>query len=233
MRIAVWSGPRNLSTALMYSFGNRADMTAVDEPFYGAFLRTSGIDHPMAVQVMAEMACDPAAVSAGLQSHDTPHQYEKHMVHHMLPGFPLDWMDDVVNVFLIRHPARVLASYLQKREEPTADDLGFTQMDNLMARVSDPIVVDSADVRADPAGILEALCGAIGIDFDPAMLAWPAGEKPFDGPWASHWYDAVHRSSGFAGEEGPLPKVPSKYADILGEAEAVHRRFAVRKLTKP
>ena len=225
MRIAVWSGPRNLSTAMLYSFGNRADMTALDEPFYGAFLKESGLDHPMRDGVIAAMQCDPVAVADGLRHFDTPHQYEKHMLHHMLPGFPLDWMDEVVNVFLIRHPARVLASYLRKREEPTADDLGFTQMETLMARVANPIIVDSADIRANPDGTLRALCAGIGIEFDPAMLSWPEGPKPFDGAWAPHWYDAVHRSTAFSDAEPPLPTVPGGYASLIRPAIDQYERM--------
>ncbi|MEL6914339.1 MAG: HAD family hydrolase [Pseudomonadota bacterium] len=235
MRLAVWSGPRNLSTALMYSFGNRADMTAVDEPFYGAFLKESSIEHPMAAETMAAMETDPARVPAVLRRHQTPHQYEKHMAHHMLPGFPLDWVEDtgLRHVVLLRHPARVLASYLRKREAPTAEDLGFTPLVAIYQRLSEPIVIDSADIRRAPEPALRALCAAAGLPFDAAMLRWEAGPKPFDGAWAPHWYDAVHRSTGFEAAEGPLPPAPPEYAALVAAAMPFYERLKARTLPIP
>lgn len=209
----------------MYSFGNRADMNAVDEPFYGAFLFQSGIEHPLSELTQSKMECDAAVVADNLREFDTQHQYEKHMVHHMLPGFPLDWMEEVRNVFLIRHPARVLASYLKKREAPTSDDLGFTQLEALFSSADNPVVIDSADIRRDPRSALTALCDALGLPFDEAMLAWRSGPKSFDGPWAPHWYDAVHRSSQFDGEEGPIPDVPRSYLPIYQRALAQFERM--------
>ncbi|MEO0486789.1 MAG: HAD family hydrolase [Pseudomonadota bacterium] len=219
----MWSGPRNLSTAMMYAFGNRGDMTAVDEPFYGAYLAQTGINHPLAQETMAALDCDPESVAQNLALYPTPHQYEKHMVHHMRPGFPLDWMDEVQNVFLLRHPARVLASYLQKREAPTAEDLGFTQMRRLFDRASRgaiPAVIDSEDVLRNPRTALSALCSALCLPFDDAMLSWPTGPKHFDGPWAPHWYGAVHRSTGFASAPGDVPGVPPGYTDMIDVAMA-------------
>ncbi len=230
MRVAVWSGPRNLSTALMYSFGNRADMTAVDEPFYGAFLKVSQIEHPLGQETMDAMECDPARVPDGLRRFDTPHQYEKYMAHHMLPSFPMDWAKDVRNVILIRHPARVLASYLRKREAPTAEDLGFTMIDAIYQAVKDPIVIDSTDIRRDPKAALSALCAALGLPFDPAMLLWDAGPRPFDGAWAPHWYDAVHRSTGFDSAEGPIPDVPSDFAPMIHDALTSYEEMRAKSL---
>lgn len=214
----------------MYSFGARPDTTAVDEPFYGAFLKKSGIAHPMASETMAAMVCDPVAVPEGLTQYPTPHQYEKHMAHHMLQDFPLGWMEDVRNVFLLRHPARVLASYVRKRESPTAEDLGFTQLETLFARCADPVVIESSDIRRNPRDTLSALCHALGLPFDPAMLSWSAGPKPFDGPWAPHWYDAVHRSTAFDAAEGPLPKVPQRYAAMVEAALEPYARMAQNAL---
>ncbi|QBF34130.1 HAD family hydrolase [Thalassococcus sp. S3] len=214
MRIAMWSGPRNLSTAMMYSFGARDDCAVVDEPFYAAYLAATGLDHPMREEVLASQPTDPDDVVAALveTSNRSALSYEKHMTHHMLPGFPLDWMREVRNVFLIRHPARVIASYAAKRENPTLDDLGFRRQAEIYREAKsaglEPIVIDSHDIRADPARMLARLCQAIEIGFTEDMLSWPQGGHPSDGVWAAHWYGAVHRSIGFAGPEGDLPEIP-------------------------
>ena len=219
MRIAMWSGPRNLSTAMMYSFGARADCAVTDEPFYAAYLAASGLDHPMRAQILSAQPRDPAIVVSALLGpvpEGRAHWYQQHMTHHMLPEMPLDWMADVTNVFLIRHPARVLASYTAKREFPTLADLGFEQQHRLYKRAAGlgqtPVVIDSADIRGAPERILRKLCDAIDLPWDPAMLRWQAGGHRADGVWAAHWYGAVHRSTGFAGPEGDLPQLDSAAA---------------------
>ncbi|MEL7260611.1 MAG: HAD family hydrolase [Pseudomonadota bacterium] len=228
-RIAMWSGPRNLSTAMMYSFAARGDARVVDEPFYAAYLAETGSDHPMRAAVLGSQPVDAADVAKSLVSHvSEPVFYQKHMTHHMLTHWPLDWMAHVQNVFLIRHPARVVASYRRKREAPTLDDLGFVQQTRLASLVDDPIIVDAADIRADPAGMLQKLCAALGIPWTENMLSWPAGGHPTDGVWAAHWYGAIHRSTGFDGPEGPLPKID----DPLVDAALPHyEALAARKLT--
>ena len=223
MRIAMWSGPRNLSTAMMYSFAQRADCTVVDEPFYAAYLAATGIDHPLRDAVLKTQSNDPHQVVAALaQSPETPIRYEKHMCHHMQPDWPMDWLGDVTNVFLIRHPARVIASYAAKRERPTLDYIGFKQQFEVFERVKalgkTPVLIDSADVRRDPEAALTRLCAGIGIGFDRAMLRWAKGPNPADGVWAAHWYGAVHRSTGFAGAEGPLPDVAPENAAVFAAA---------------
>ncbi len=233
MKIAMWSGPRNLSTAMLYAFGNRADFTAWDEPFYAAYLAESGVDHPMRAEVLAAHETDPVAVAARISEPnppETPHLYMKHMAFHMLDGFPLDWAADCVNVHLIRHPARVVASYAAKRENPTLDDLGFRQQVEIYERFPGP-VIDSADIRADPEAMLQKLCAEIGLPFEPAMLSWPAGPKPWDGAWAPHWYGAVHRSSGFAGPEGEVPELGGSAADLAEEALPYFRELSERRLS--
>ena len=172
MRIAMWSGPRNLSTAMMYSFGARSDFTVMDEPFYAAYLAATGADHPMADEIQNEHEQDPNKVSEACRASGSPHLYMKHMPHHMLDGFPLRWAEGCVNVHLIRHPARVIASYAAKREAPTLDDIGFRQQADVYAKLGG-VVIDGTDIRADPAGMLRRLCDAINLPFDPAMLAWP------------------------------------------------------------
>lgn len=206
MKIAMWSGPRNLSTAMMYAFGNRTDCAVVDEPFYAAYLARTGLEHPMRDAILAAQPQDPATVAAtlaGPNPEGKAHWYQKHMTQHMIAGVPRGWMRGVTNVFLIRHPARVIASYAAKRENPTLDDIGFRQQAELFREVlglgGDPIVIDSHDIREDPCRMLEKLCAAIGVPFDPAMLGWPAGGHKDDGVWAAHWYGAVWNSTGFAG----------------------------------
>ena len=218
MKIAVWSGPRNFSTAMMYAFGNRADFTAMDEPFYAPYLAKSGLDHPMTAEILATHEVDPEKVALTCANEGPkPHKYMKHMPHHMLDGFSLGWTKDCVNIHLIRHPARVIASYAAKRENPTLDDIGFHQQAALYGRIGG-IVIDSFDIRQDPEVALKDFCSQIDLPFDPAMLGWPAGPKAFDGVWASHWYGAVHQSTGFAGAEGPLPDLEGAAADLLEAA---------------
>jgi hypothetical protein len=224
MRIAMWSGPRNLSTAMMYAFAARGDCAASDEPFYAAYLAATGADHPMRAAIIAAGETDPARVAAacaGPVPGGMAHWYQKHMAHHMLEGFPLGWAEGCVNVHLIRHPARVIASYAEKRGGMTLEDIGYPQQARLWRALPGP-VVDSADIRADPAGMLGRLCAAIGLPFSPAMLRWQAGPRPFDGVWASHWYNAVHASTGFAGAEGDLPAVAPEQRGLLDAALEVY-----------
>ena len=225
MHIAMWSGPRNLSTAMMYSFAQRSDCFAWDEPFYSAYLTRTGITHPMGDQVIAAGEPDPDKVIARLRGpvpDGKAHFYQKHMTQHMLPGIDRDWLRDVTNVFLIRHPARVVASFSAKLEDLTLDEIGFRQQFELYELAKSfgqtPIVIDSHDIREDPEAALRKLCAALGLDFEPAMLSWPKGGRPEDGVWAPVWYGAVHGSTGFAGAEGPLPALPAKYAGIVEEA---------------
>lgn len=238
-RIAMWSGPRNLSTAMMYAFAARGDCTVVDEPFYAAYLARTGIDHPMRAQIMLSQSTDPALVGEGLGG-DGPEPgkplfYQKHMAHHMIEGVPRDWMAGCKNVFLIRHPVRVVASYAKKREGPTAADLGFALQAELFDEIAQrtgavPIVIDGTDIRARPEPMLRALCAALDIRFVPSMLAWPVGPKPFDGVWAAHWYGAVHRSSGFDGAEGPLPEITPHYRALAEQALPAYERLAQYRL---
>ena len=237
LRIAMWSGPRNLSTAMMRSFGNRADTAVSDEPFYGAFLKTSGAPHPLAAETIAAMDCDWASVARTIRGpapDGRPVWYQKHMAHHMVDGFPLDWMDGVTNVFLLRRPERVLASYAQKREDVSLRDIGFAEQAALFDRVADrlghaPPVVDSEDVRRDPRGALSALCAAIGLDFGEAMLSWPKGQHKDDGVWAPHWYGAIFDSTGFAPPDEKVVALPGHLRDIADEARVFYERMAVFK----
>ncbi|WP_300056796.1 HAD family hydrolase [uncultured Roseobacter sp.] len=230
MKIAMWSGPRNLSTAMMYSFGARSDFSVMDEPFYAAYLAGSGADHPMRTEILAAHETDAFRVAEICAADPTtPHLYMKHMPHHMLDGFPLDWAQDCVNVHLIRHPARVIASYAAKRERPTLDDIAFAQQVRIYDALGG-IVIDSTDIRVHPERILRLLCKAIGLPFDPAMLHWPAGPRAEDGIWAAHWYGAVHQSTGFAGAEGDLPRLEPDMQSLMDEAVPYYTALETMKL---
>ncbi|WP_300518420.1 HAD family hydrolase [Aliiroseovarius sp.] len=233
MKIAMWSGPRNLSTAMMYSFGNRADCAVVDEPFYAAYLARTGAQHPMQGEILASQSQDPDEVVASLTGPNPgakPHFYQKHMTQHMVDGVPRGWIAECTNLFLIRHPARVIASYAAKRENPTLEDIGFRQQAELFDQFGGT-VIDSHDIRDDPEGMLNKLCEAIELDWDPAMLSWPKGGHKDDGVWAKHWYGAVWNSTGFAGAEGVLPEVPEHLQDVFQAALPYYERLKAEKIT--
>jgi len=216
VRIAMWSGPRNLSTALMRSFGNRPDCVVSDEPFYAAYLQISGLDHPMRREILRHHETDWRKVDAALAGPPPAGRqlwYQKHMTHHMLPEIGRGFMRACRHAFLIRHPARVLASYAVKREAVAFDDIGFVQQEALFEEAASiageaPPVVDADALLADPSRELRRLCAALAIPFSEAMLSWPAGPRTTDGIWASHWYDAVNRSTSFS---------PARPAPILDD----------------
>jgi hypothetical protein len=237
LRIAMWSGPRNISTAMMRSFSSRADCAVSDEPFYGCYLKASGADHPMREAVIASMDCDwqcVADVLSGPAPGGKPIWYQKHMPHHMTGPIAPDDLQGVTHAFLIRDPARMAASYAAKRETVTPADLGAAAQRAFFEREADrigkaPPVVDSADVLRDPAGTLAMLCTALGIAWDGAMLSWSAGRHPADGVWADHWYARVEASTGFGAAEpepAPLADDLAKVADACRadyEALFAHR----------
>jgi len=206
MRIAMWSGPRNISTAMMRAWENREDTAVIDEPFYAHYLVETGVNHPGRDDVIAAQENDAAKVATTLTGPIPGGKtiwYQKHMTQHMLPGMPLNWLDRVTNCFLIRDPERVAASFTIQRPDAAAWELGFEQQARLFDHVCDrlghaPPVIDAADVLKDPRGILGALCVRLGIPFTDRMLHWPPGPRASDGVWAPHWYAAVERSTGFA-----------------------------------
>jgi hypothetical protein len=237
MRIAVWSGPRNLSTALMYSFAARGDCSIWDEPFYAAYLAKTDIDHPMRAAVIAAGEIDPTKVIDRLTAQPPLGKsvfYQKHMCQHMIADIPRGWLDKCRNVFLIRHPARVIASYAAKRENPELAELGFTQQMELYHQVSEsaaaPIVIDASDIRDDPRRELVKLCAALGISFTEAMLAWPRGGHVDDGVWAPIWYGAVHKSTCFAGAEEALPNLSGEYARMAEAALPLYEKLRQNRL---
>ncbi len=238
VRIAMWSGPRNLSTALMRAFGNRPDCAVSDEPFYAAYLKLSGAAHPMRDDVLRRHETDWRKVAEALTGAPPGGRklwYQKHMTHHMLPEIGRDWMRACRHAFLIRHPARVLASYAAKREAVAVADIGFVEQEALFQEAGaiagrPPPVVDADTLLADPRRVLGALCGALAIPFSEKMLAWPAGPRDTDGVWAAHWYDAVNRSTGF-GSPRPMPELTDPHLLRL-EAEAlpIYERLAAHAL---
>jgi len=225
IRIAMWSGPRNISTAMMRAFENRPDCSVSDEPLYGAWLKMSGARHPMREDIIAAMDTDWRSVVdqlTGPAPAGAPVWYQKHMTHHMLPEMmETDWLSKLTHVFLIRDPRQVVASYLGKRDTVSPEDIGVPQQqaiyDFIIGRLGRaPPVIDSGEFLADPQGHLRALCQRLGIEYLPEMLSWPAGPRDSDGVWAPHWYQKVEESTGF----GPPPGEPP---ELEGRADAVAR----------
>lgn len=239
VRIAMWSGPRNLSTAMMRSFESRSDTFVSDEPFYGAYLKDTCDPQPMADEVIASMDCDwqsIAATLAGPCPTGAPIWYQKHMAHHMVGPIDHDDLSDLTHAFLIRDPARVVASYAAKRVAVRPDHLGVERQVEYFEREADrlgyaPPVVDSADILQDPPGLLERLCGALGISWDPSMLRWKPGIRETDGVWASHWYDAVAASTGF-GEPNEKPvQLPEEARRVADYCRPFYERLSAYKIT--
>ncbi|MDP6539221.1 MAG: HAD family hydrolase [Planctomycetota bacterium] len=218
-RIAMWSCPRTVSTALLRAFENRADTTVVDEPLYACYLASTGLPHPMAAEVLAAQSTDWRVVAAELTGpvpRGRPLFYQKHMAHHLVDEIEREWLKRLEHCFLIREPREVLASLDERLGEPRLEDTGFPRQLELFEEIavvcgSPPPVVDSRDLLEAPREVLGLLCDALAIPFDEAMLAWPAGPRPTDGVWAPHWYADVERSTGFA----PPPKAPRPLPDHL------------------
>jgi len=201
VRVAMWSGPRNLSTAMMRAWENRPDTVVVDEPLYAAYLARTGIDHPGRDAVIASQPTDPDEVVRQLQA-PVPDgvrvHYAKHMTHHLDDDADLAWTHDFCNVLLIRDPVEVVASYVRSRESCEPADIGILQQVRLFEEWPERApVIDAGDFLRDPEAHLRWLCDWLGIDFDARMLSWPAGPRSSDGVWAPYWYDAVLRSTEF------------------------------------
>lgn len=238
IRIAMWSGPRNISTAMMRSFGSRSDCAVSDEPFYGAFLKTSGEPQPMASEVIADMDCDWDSVMRAMTGNaprGMPLWYQKHMPHHMVG--PVDILDfpNHRHAFLIRDPDLVVASYAAKNELREASLLGFAKLVDYHSRISDHLgicapIVDSQDILSDPAALLKGLCAALDIAWDSAMLSWKPGRHADDGLWGSHWYGAVEASSGFAPPKSTMPKLNDDARRVADECRADYEALAKYKL---
>jgi hypothetical protein len=214
LRIAMWSGPRNISTAMMRAWENRGDCAVSDEPLYAAYLATTGIDHPMRDEVIAAGDTDWRSVVralAGPVPGNHPIWYQKHMTHHLLPAMDRAWIGQLANVLLIRDPREVVASYLKARATVTPEDIGLPQQMSLFEMLADqgraPPIIDARDFLRAPESHLIALCADLGIEWTARMLGWPAGPRVSDGVWAPHWYARVWGSTGFESPE-QSPTIP-------------------------
>jgi hypothetical protein len=240
IRLAMWSGPRNISTALMRAWENRDDCWVVDEPLYAHYLTQVQVTHPAVAEVIASQENDWQKVVEGLTG-PIPHgrriYYQKQMAHHWLPHLRGDWVLRLTNAFLIRHPAEMLPSLAAKMGLPVLRDTGLPQQVEIFRAVRErtgltPVVLDSEDVLTDPRAALTRLCDQIGVAFSERMLHWPAGRRETDGVWAKYWYEAVERSTGFE-PWTPRPRVVSpELQPLLAECMPYFEELSEYRVTK-
>ncbi|HSQ70347.1 MAG TPA: hypothetical protein VLM41_09695 [Steroidobacteraceae bacterium] len=239
LRLAMWSGPRNISTALMRSFGNRQDTRVVDEPFYAHYLQVTGLPHPGRQEIIAVHESDWRRVVESLLAplpEGVRILYQKQMSHHLLPGMRRDWLDRMTHAFLIRDPRHMLASLEQKLGDFDLSATGLPQQVEIFDQVLQntgrvPPVIDAADVLAAPEPMLMALCAALGVPFTRRMLSWPPGLRATDGVWAKHWYEKVERSTGFAARaEEPARPLEGPLARLESECRPLYERLRAHRL---
>ena len=234
VRIAMWSGPRTVSTALMRAWENRPDTVVTDEPLYAFYLARTGLDHPGREDVLRSQPTDWRVVLRSLTSGPLPDgrriSYAKHMTHHLLPEVDRAALAPLRHAFLIRDPAGLLASYARVRATPTLDDLGLWQQAEIFDTFGGP-VLDSRDLLERPEPMLRALCAALSVPFGPEMLSWPAGPRGSDGAWAPHWYQSVWRSTGFGAWHPPDRSLPPRLAALAEQCQPYYRRLHARRLT--
>jgi hypothetical protein len=232
VRINSWSGPRNVSTALMRSFAQRADTRVVDEPLYGHYLATTGAAHPGRDELIEELETDARTIVEDviLGPCDRPVLFMKQMVHHLTHDLDLGFLDRCVNVLLIRDPAEVIASLVNQLPQPAMRDVGLARQvelfRDLRRRGQDPPVIDARHLLADPEHVLGELCDRIGLGWDGAMLSWPPGPRPEDGPWARYWYENVQASTGFAPYRHRSTDVPDSCRGLLAECRALYEELS-------
>jgi len=237
LRVAMWSGPRNISTAMMRSWGNRADTFVCDEPLYAHYLKETGLPHPMAAEIVARHECDWRVVAEWLTGEIPQGKsifYQKHMAHHLLDGIDREWLGKLTHCFLIRDPREMLTSLIRKYERVGLADTGLPQQVELVEFVRKslgrtPPILDARDVLTDPERMLRKLCDALEVEFTPAMLHWPPGLRETDGIWAVHWYDAVEKSTGFQPykpKDEPVPPAHEPLRDAC--MRAYERLYALR-----
>lgn len=234
-RICLWSGPRNVSTALLYSFAMRTDTQPVDEPLYAHFLRTAGADHPLRESCLAAQDADGERVvrEVILGPSPRPVLFFKQMAHHLV-GLDLGFLRFTTNVLLTRDPREMLPSLQKRIGTPTLRDTGFKRQCEILALMERwgqfPAVVDSRALLADPRGVLAAVCSHLGLPFQESMLRWPAGPKPFDGAWATHWYRNVHRSTGFLPYRPKSDPFPNELRPLLQECRPYYSALLRRAI---
>ena len=223
VRINCWSGPRNVSTALMRSFSQRSDTKVFDEPLYGYYLKSTGAPHPARDELIEVLETDPKVIveETILGPHDSEVVFFKQMVHHLLDDLDLAFLDDCVNVLLVRDPAEVIASLVHQLPQPTVRDVGLERQvelfHDLRSRGEEPLVLDARLLLMDPPGVLGELCELLGIGWDPSMLSWEPGPHPDDGAWAPHWYESLYRSTGFAPYKPSEKRVPDRCLVLLDQ----------------
>jgi hypothetical protein len=229
VRLAMWSGPRNISTALMRSWENRPDSMVVDEPLYAHYLAVTGLDHPGRDEVIASGDTDWSRVVQALLGPVPPGVdvfYQKHMTHHLTDDIDRAWIARLTNVVLIRDPREVVASYLRSRDRVTADDIGLPQQQRLYEELrgagATPLVIDSSDFLRAPAAYLQGLCAYLGLTFTDAMLSWPPGPRDSDGVWGRHWYGAVWSSTGFTAYETREPHLTLEGAAVAEQCRPLY-----------
>ena len=239
VRIAMWSGPRNISTAMMRAWGNRSDTAVIDEPFYAYYLERTGKDHPVAAEVVATGETDWRKVAVRLTKEPVPAGksifFQKQMTHHLLPAIDREWISGLTNCFLIRDPREVILSYIKKNPEPELEDLGFVQQCEIFNFVRErtkmvPPVIDAKDVLENPERMLRLLCDAIAVPFDKSMLSWPPGLRETDGVWAKHWYDAVARSTSFEPYKSRQGNVPGHLEKIYEQGRECYEKLFDHRL---
>jgi hypothetical protein len=238
VRIAMWSGPRNISTAMMRAWGNREDAFVIDEPFYTYYLKATGKKHPGADEVIATGETEWRRVIAHLTG-PVPNGrrifFQKQMAHHLLPEVDREWLGAVSNCFLIRDPREVIASYIKKREEPTLSDLGFMQQAEIFDLVrtrtkSVPPILDAKDVLENPERMLRLLCDAVGVEFIELMLSWLPGLHETDGIWARHWYGEVAKTTSFEPYRPREMKVSAHLREIYDRCRECYDRLCQWRL---
>lgn len=238
LRVAMWSGPRNISTAMMRAWENRGDCEVVDEPLYAHYLAYTGLDHPGRDEVIAAGVTDWRAVAARLSgppASAVPLMYQKHMTHHLLPHISRAWLAELTHVFLIRDPRKVLVSYIRTRANLTAADIGVLQQREIFDYVREltgvsPPVIDAGLFLQSPEAQLRALCELLGIAFTPRMLHWPPGPRASDGIWAPYWYAQVYRSTGFEPERDSTVELPAQYHPVIDEVMPAFEALFTQRL---
>jgi hypothetical protein len=239
LRIAMWSGPRNISTALMRSFEARGDSAVCDEPLYAHYLARRAVDHPGRDEIVATSETDWRKVAAFLTGPvpgGKPVFYQKHMAHHLLSEIGREWLGELTHAFLIRDPREMLLSLAKVTPNPGALDTGLPQQLELLREVEKrtgrtPPVIDAKDVLQEPRALLAKLCAALGLEWREAMLAWPPGRRASDGVWAKHWYAEVEKSTGFERYRERPGELPPALARVHEECLAPYRALHALRLT--